>query len=195
MEFTSRDMKRKPMEEERFESLYRAHYDNVLAYVLRRASADIGDDIVTETFVVAWRRRAVMPEEPLPWFLGIARRVLANERRATQRRDAFLDRHAADLVGPITVEPTTEPGAGDILAAFKRLRESDRELLLLIAWEGLTPGEAARVMGESPLTCRVRLHRARRQFARRLTEVGQVDDAGQKFTTPRLPLNPRQEQS
>jgi RNA polymerase sigma-70 factor (ECF subfamily) len=192
MQFTSRDMKR--MDEERFESLYRAHYDNVLGYVLRRASADIADDIVTETFVVVWRRRAVMPEDPLPWFLGIARRVLANERRTVQRQNAFLDRYAADLVGPITVEPATQPGAGDILAAFKRLRESDREVLLLVAWEGLTPSEAARVMGESPLTYRVRLHRARRQFAR-LLELGQVDRAGQKLTTPRLPLNPRQEQS
>jgi RNA polymerase sigma-70 factor, ECF subfamily len=181
------------IDEERFESLYRAHYDAVLGYVLRRARAEIADDVVAETFTVAWRRRAVAPDDPLPWLLGIARRVLANEQRGARRRDAFLLRRAPDLVGPATTELTIGRAAKDILQALQRLRPRDRELLLLVAWEGLAPTQAARVLGESPLTCRVRLHRARRRLASVLMELGQLDGDEQDSSAAHPQLTPRQE--
>jgi RNA polymerase sigma-70 factor, ECF subfamily len=177
------------MDRERFESLYRAHHDNVLGYVLRRTRPEIADDVVAETFVVAWRRRDTAPaEEPLPWLLGIARRVLANERRAVRRRDAFLGRHAPELVGRAGERPS-DPTARSVLQALKQLGERERELLLLVAWEGLTPSQAARVLGETPVTCRVRLHRARRQLARILAERGEEEAA----TGHAAPLAARQE--
>ena len=80
-----------------FERLYRANYDRVLAYGLRRTDPERARDATAETFVVAWRRLADVPPDPLPWLLGVARRVLANERRA---------------VGPArcSTGPSTTPG-------------------------------------------------------------------------------------
>jgi RNA polymerase sigma factor (sigma-70 family) len=180
------------LDETRFEELYRAHYDSVLGYVLRRAAPEIADDVVAETFVVAWRRRAIVPKEPLPWLLGIARRVLATERRTTRRREAFLGRHAADLLAQPVSEPDATIAARDVLRALKDLRDRDRELLLLVAWEGLTPSGAAEVLGESALVCRVRLHRARRQLARRLAQSN-IDDAQLLTSNHAARLRPRQE--
>jgi RNA polymerase sigma-70 factor (ECF subfamily) len=130
----------------------------VLAYCLRRRP-ETAEDALAETFAVAWRRRDAIPQEPLPWLYGVARRVLANQRRSARRQTAVADRLAAE---PQTERREVEP----ILAALARLRPADRELLLLVAWEGLTPAQAARTLGTSAAACRVRLFRARRRLER-----------------------------
>ena len=60
----------------RFEALYREHGGAVRRYVRRRAEAQSADDVVADVFVVAWRRLSDIPDDPLPWLLGVARRVL-----------------------------------------------------------------------------------------------------------------------
>lgn len=151
--------------EGRFEALYGEHYEPVLAYVLRRAPAALAGDIVADVFLVAWRRLEDVPDEPLPWLLGVARKTLANERRGGRRRVALLAAleenrgEVADVVGR-QVQVVGQ--------AVKRLGETDRELLRLIAWDGLTTREAATVLGISHAACRVRLHRARRRLSREL---------------------------
>jgi RNA polymerase sigma-70 factor (ECF subfamily) len=74
--------------EQEFEALFRAHAGRVRSYVARRV-AEGRDDAVAETFTVAWRRLEDVPEDALPWLLGVARRVLANQGRAAQRRVAL----------------------------------------------------------------------------------------------------------
>jgi RNA polymerase sigma-70 factor (ECF subfamily) len=74
--------------QQRFERLFRTHHAAVLAYVRRRASTERVDDAVAETFLVAWRRLDRVPDEPLPWLLGVARKVLATGARAERRRRA-----------------------------------------------------------------------------------------------------------
>jgi RNA polymerase sigma-70 factor (ECF subfamily) len=149
----------------RFEALYAEHYRRVLGYVLRRAPADVAADVVADVFLVAWRRLERVPDEPLPWLLAVARKTLANERRGGYRRAALLDaleeprRH---------VEMTVDPELQSLADAVDRLGETDRELLKLIAWDGLTRLEAARVLGISHAACRVRLHRLRRRLAAEL---------------------------
>jgi RNA polymerase sigma-70 factor (ECF subfamily) len=69
----------------RFEELYRTHAGAVLAFAHRRAAEDVAEDVLSEVFLVAWRRLEDVPEQPLPWLLGVARRVLANRRRAESR--------------------------------------------------------------------------------------------------------------
>ncbi len=148
-------------DDERFESLYRQHAGTVLSYARRRTSAAVAEDVVAEVFLVAWRRLAEVPSCPRPWLLGVARRTLANQRRSGVRQDALRDRLAADHE---VISPPADGIERPVLRALARLRESDRELLLLLAWEGLSTSEAAEVLGIRPRTLSVRLHRARRQL-------------------------------
>jgi RNA polymerase sigma-70 factor (ECF subfamily) len=136
----------------------------VRAYALRRVASQAADDVVADVFVVAWRRLDAVPSEPLPWLLGVARRVLANRRRGERRAAALRLRLAA---GEPQTPVASGPPASDprVAAALADLSPRDRELLMLIAWEGLSVSEAAQVLGLRPGTVAVRLHRARRRLA------------------------------
>jgi RNA polymerase sigma-70 factor, ECF subfamily len=156
----------------RFELLYAKHAPAVKAYVLRRSDPSTADDVVAEVFVVCWRRFEEIPIDPLPWLLGVARRVLSTQRRGERRRVALQDRLAHTTGHPVArMEDEALAGIADtaLAAALARLGESDRELLLLIAWEGLSPAQAANVLGVKPSTARVRLLRARRRLTRLLS--------------------------
>lgn len=158
-------------EERLFETHFRGYAGRVHAFALRRTNAETAQDITAETFLVAWRRREEMPPEPLPWLYGIARGVLANERRTSNRALSLTARLAAEPAAP-------DSGCDDnheILQALASLREGDREALLLSAWEGLSTREAANVVGCSAATFAVRLHRARIRLARVL---GKPDHEG-----------------
>jgi RNA polymerase sigma-70 factor, ECF subfamily len=153
---------------ERFERLYTAHYASVLAYALRRAPRAEADDVVAETFTIAWRRLADVPADPRPWLYEVARRVLANRRRTDARREALLDRlrHAPAIApdDPVDLE--------SLATVFTALPEHEREALALVAWEGLATRDAARAAGCSGAAMRVRLHRARRRLRRALDASG-----------------------
>lgn len=175
----------------RFELLYAKHAPAVKAYVLRRADASTADDVVAEVFVVCWRRFDEVPVDPLPWLLGVARRVLSTQRRGERRRGALHDRlvqtagesifevpddfaaKSADGSTGATVQSEDGALAGvadaTLTEALARLNESDLELLLLIAWDGLSPAEAASVLAIKPATARVRLLRARRRLTQALS--------------------------
>jgi RNA polymerase sigma-70 factor, ECF subfamily len=141
---------------QRLEQIYAEHREAVRAYVRRRAPEAVVDDVVSETFVVCLRRIDRVPEEPLPWLYAVARKTLANERRKRAR----IGRSQELLVG----EP--EPvGDGVLAAAFNGLSERDREILRLVAWEGLSLTDAATALGCSGVACRVRYHRAKSRLA------------------------------
>jgi len=148
-----------------FERLFRTHYGAVRAYVLRRAPASAADDIVAETFVVAWRRLDSLSDDPLPWLLGVARRNLANHHRSERRRGALVTRLLSSGADHDPGwEPPTEMSA-ELTAAMNALPARQREALLLLAWEGLDSTRAAKAAGCTPAAFRVRLHRARRRVA------------------------------
>jgi RNA polymerase sigma-70 factor (ECF subfamily) len=153
-----------------FERLFAAHYWAVRSYVLRRAPSAAVEDVVAETFLVAWRRPDAVRGDPLPWLFGVARRVLANQHRADRRRGALTAR-LQSLAGRPTLgwEPPAAMSAG-LAAAMGELSAREREALLLVAWEGLDPGRAARAAGCSPAAFRVRLHRARHRVADHLAQ-------------------------
>lgn len=153
----------------RFELLYARHAPAVKAYVLRRSDAASADDVVAEVFVVCWRRFHELPPDALPWLLGVARRMLSTQRRSARRRAALEERLAGAGAGA-AVEPVEVTADEDrVLApALARLSDADRELLLLIAWDGLSPTQAAAVLGVKPATVRVRLLRARRRLSHAL---------------------------
>ncbi|HJQ52012.1 MAG TPA: sigma-70 family RNA polymerase sigma factor [Gaiellaceae bacterium] len=145
---------------DRLETIFCDHYEAVLAYARRRAPAAVADDVAAETFAIAWRKAEQIPPEPLPWLLGVARRVLSTHRRSAQRRIRLRERLAQ------TAEPNmpTEMVDTRLGEALNRLSERDREALLLVAWEGLAPREAAAVVGLTQTGFSVRIHRARRRL-------------------------------
>ena len=143
---------------QRFERIYEEHVDAVRAYVRRRAPESVVEDVVADVFVVALRRIDGVPRTALPWLDAVARNTLANERR--KRRDL-----------PLAVEPAYEPepvGDPQLAAAFAALSDDDREILRLVAWEGLAYRDVARVLDVSPVAARVRFHRAKVRLRARL---------------------------
>jgi RNA polymerase sigma-70 factor, ECF subfamily len=155
----------------RFEVLYRAHGGAVRSYARRRADAQTADDVTAEVFVIAWRRLDSVPDDGLPWLLGVARRVLANRRRGRAREAALHARLIAAQTTAAVSQSSQSEADHRVLQALSSLNERDREALLLIGWDGLAPAQAARVLGVSANTFAARSYRARRRFSRALAAV------------------------
>jgi RNA polymerase sigma factor (sigma-70 family) len=142
----------------RFEALFREHHSAVRAYARRRVPSETVDDIVSETFLVVWRRLDQVPEPALPWLLTVARNVVGTEWRGAARRQRLWLKAQSGHVERDDPEPDIADGR--VVAALARLKERDREALTLGAWDGLTPAQAAAVLGEPSDRFRQRLHRA-----------------------------------
>jgi DNA-directed RNA polymerase specialized sigma24 family protein len=154
--------------EQRFREIYSRHVEAVTAYVRRRSVSASVEDVVAETFLVCWRRLDRVPDEPLPWLYAVARKTLANERRAGRRRAA----PAGGLDAVVGTGDLPElPSDPVLVQAFALLGEDDREVLRLVAWEQLSLRDAATALGCSYLACRVRFHRARRRLAAHLQRL------------------------
>jgi RNA polymerase sigma-70 factor (ECF subfamily) len=147
---------------ERFEIIYSRHAPTLKGYVMRRAPPSIADDVVADVFTVCWRRLEDVPDDPLPWLIGVAARVLRTHRRGETRRLRLGERLADSE--PITTSEAPAVENATLGIALERMRDIDRELLLLIAWDGLSPTQVASVLGIAPVTVRVRLHRARNRL-------------------------------
>jgi RNA polymerase sigma-70 factor (ECF subfamily) len=167
-----------------FAALYDAHHGRVFAYVVSRIGHAAADEVVSDTFLIAWRRWADVPDPALPWLLGVARNVIREQVRADDRRDTLVtDLRAwastSEMTGGDPADEVTERAA--VLRALSKLTPDDRELLTLVAWHGLTPQDVVRVLGCSAATYFVRLHRARRRLGRALDD----EPEGEAFV-PRL---------
>ncbi|MFM9555775.1 MULTISPECIES: RNA polymerase sigma factor [Streptomyces] len=177
----------RPMDDPQgFEEVYRRTYLPVLRFLRRRLPANTAEDAAAEVFLAAWRNRHELRGKELPWLYGIARRVAANTVRARGRADRLDDRIRAHHDDGF--EPAAEEAVLDMLGArgaLGRLPEHEQEVLLLVAWDGLSVRDAARVMGCSSGAFRVRMHRARR-----LLEAAVAADEAQVPGT-RLPVDGR----
>jgi RNA polymerase sigma-70 factor (ECF subfamily) len=154
-----------------FDATLRELLPDLLAYFGRRLdSPDDAADALGETLLALWRKRQAAPEDPeraRQYSFGIARNVLAAARRGRLRRRALADRLAEDLaVAWAEAPPSGDP---ELPAALAELSERDRELLLLVAWEGFGVAEAGAVLGLRPDAARQRYSRARARLRERLT--------------------------
>jgi RNA polymerase sigma-70 factor (ECF subfamily) len=130
------------------------------------------EDVLADTFLVAWRRRAEIPHPALPWLYGVCLRTISTHRRSGRRR--------ARLRGLLAVQPfASGRDPADVHAersginrAFAELSDGEREALRLIAWDGLSTEDAAAVLGVSPGAFRVRFHRAKRSLEKHLAAAG-----------------------
>lgn len=153
-----------------FVEVVRRHEVAVHKFLARRAGRDAADDLLGEVWVRAFGgRHTFRPEhaDALPWLYGIARNVLRAHWRTARASRTTTGDGAEDVEEP--VDPWDEvverldsaAWARELAAAVRELPSACREVLLLVAWEELTPGEAAEVLGIPQGTARSRLHRAR----------------------------------
>jgi RNA polymerase sigma-70 factor, ECF subfamily len=148
--------------EARFNRLYEDHFEAVRRYVWRR-DPSIADDIVAETFLVAWRRLDDVPTSPRAWLVGVARNARLNVRRGANRQRAVAERLAEATPSPTAL---VDAAVSEVIGiALEDLSERDREVLLLSVWDDLDRAAIAAVLGCSRANVSVRLHRARRRFA------------------------------
>lgn len=165
----------------RFEALARTVTEPLHRYLLRRAEPDQVDDVLSETLLVLWRRIEDVPgleasehlpdpDAVLPWCYGVARGCLANARRADRRRRSLLERLSTWRMesGPTESPEQADTDHTELQEALAHLRPLDREIVLLWAYEELTPSRIAEVTGLSANAVSIRLHRAKKKLAARL---------------------------
>ncbi|TCC04106.1 sigma-70 family RNA polymerase sigma factor [Kribbella soli] len=158
---------------EDFAVLFDLHAPAIHRYIARRLGTGEADDLVAQTFLIAFERRdsyRESPSGPLPWLYGIATNLIRRRRRdeirqyrAYSRSDpgaapAGADTLSAEVVDRVDAETTSRALAG-VLAG---LRQTDRDVLLLYAWEDLSYPEIAAALKIPAGTVASRLHRARR---------------------------------
>jgi len=166
-------------EPEYFTAVFRRHAPYIQRYVVRRLGRDAADDIVAETFLLAFRQRDSYDQtrsDARPWLYGIATNLIGQHRRAEIRLYRALARTGAD---PVTesftdrvddrVSATT--ASRRLAAALARLSEELRDTLLLVAWGDLSYEETATALGVPVGTVRSRISRARSALRRSLGDT------------------------
>ncbi|MET8308433.1 RNA polymerase sigma factor [Micromonospora sp. NPDC005173] len=158
-----------------FAAVFDRHYRHIYAYAARRLGRDLAEDVASETFLVAFDRRAgydTTRADARPWLYGIASNLIARQGTAESRRYKMLaqlghgdrvDTHD-DAVGRLDATAVR----GRLAAALARLPQPVRDVLLLVAWAGLNQNEAAAALDIPPGTARSRLHRARQEMRQAL---------------------------
>jgi RNA polymerase sigma factor (sigma-70 family) len=166
-------------EPEHFTELFRRHAPRIQRYVVRRLGQDAADDIVAETFLLAFRQRDSYDQtrgDAQPWLYGIATNLIGRHRRAEIRLYRALARTGADPV----VEPFTDrvddrvsasTASRRLAVGLARLSEELRDALLLVAWGDLSYQEAATALGVPVGTVRSRVSRARSTLRRALGDT------------------------
>lgn len=172
-----------------FEAMFEMHERRLLGYALRRVSVEAdAEDVVAETFAIVWRRMTSAPpaSDALPWLFGIARRVIANQRRGVARRLRLMVRMRDRVAsGPPSISDSPA------IEALARLRSEDQELLRLVAWEGLSHAEAGVVLGISANAVAIRIHRARRRLSDEVARIKANDVKGSEPSRTDLPVEAR----
>ncbi|MGI5397573.1 RNA polymerase sigma factor [Streptomyces sp. CA-251251] len=160
---------------EAFRELFRDHARLVHRHAVRvTGDWTIAEDVVSLTFLEAWRLRARLRDEgdsARPWLMGIAVNVLRNTTRAARRHQRALERlPAREGVPDFADEVVGRMADADQLTAarqgLKRLNRSEREVFTLVVWSGLGYAETAAVLGVPAGTVRSRLSRARKRLSK-----------------------------
>jgi RNA polymerase sigma factor (sigma-70 family) len=184
-------IERSRQEPDCFAGIFDRHSTGILRYVHTRLGPDLAEDVTAETFLAAFRRRdhydPAWPDAR-PWLYGIAIRLIGKHRRAESRYRRMLAATpapvAADDFGDRSAERVTAQQFRPRLAAvLDELPSQDREVLLLVAWAGLTYEEAAQALGLTVSAVRSRLHRIRVKTRAALggadpTQLIEEDDRG-----------------
>jgi RNA polymerase sigma factor (sigma-70 family) len=181
--------------EERFHALFEEHYRAVARFLrTRRHEPADADDLIAGVFEVVWRQMDKVPEgrEALPWLLGIARNLSRNARRKSQREASFVNELSATTLPWDEMPVEDRAASAEVMGALAQLKPVDRDLILLVAWDELTPTEAGQVLGLRPVTARSRLHRARQRL-RGLLQESAAPSAGAPQTSSRCGVSSQED--
>lgn len=176
-------------EPELFTHVYERHAADIHAYIARRLGPEVAEDLLAETFVLAFEKRARFDRARgavRPWLYGIATNVVARHRRTEARRLHALARAAArpepgggwELADAVADRLSAAGLRGELMAALAAMPGRNRDVLLLMAWGGLSHEEVARSLGLRPGAVRTRLHRARRSLREALEGI---DTTGEEW--------------
>lgn len=150
--------------------MVQTHSRAIVKYFARRGPRQDAEDLASEVFVVAWRRRDDVPKEAvLPWLYRTAGFVLANHRR----KSIDLAVEHVPETGSVRIDADPELTAlfdAELRGALASVGERDRRILLLHAWEGLAGDELAAVLGISRSGADAALSRARKRLREAWTE-------------------------
>lgn len=175
------------LEPDAFEGLVDLHSADLHAYLSRRSTTEVADDLLADVWLAAFSGRGGYDPElgsVRGWLFGIARHVLQNYyRRHKLRLRLFRIERPLDESAAIDARLDAAALVPALREALRSLPAVERELLLLVAWEHLTPSEAGQVLGIPAGTARSRLHRARQRMDERLAVSSQEQD---ETTTDRL---------
>lgn len=157
--------------ESTFRELFDAAYDDLLEFVKRRTDLLVADDVVADTFLVAWRRLNDVPDsldEARAWLFTVAHNLLRNQRRSEQRQQKLALRILREPEGDAGGDADAVATHVDLTRAWQHLSPADQEALTLTAIEDLTGPQAAHVLGISRTAFSLRLLRARRRLRQHL---------------------------
>jgi RNA polymerase sigma factor (sigma-70 family) len=157
--------------EERFRALHESTFADLLRFVERRVPPDEAEDIVSTVYLTAWRRHAELPEDARPWLFAVARRTMANQTRGWLRRRALDVRLTATGQHEVPDGSSGTAARLDLQRAWRSLSAADREVLALVAFDGLTSDQAATVLSIRRSTFTMRLARARLRLQAALDPV------------------------
>ncbi|WBB67657.1 RNA polymerase sigma factor [Micromonospora sp. WMMD812] len=176
-------------EPERFATVFDRYYLQIHGYAARRLGGSLADDIAAETFLIAFdlrERYDTARADARPWLYGIASNLIARHQRTEVRQYralARVDRFdvAEGHADRVAVRIDVEAVRGQLAAALAKVAARDRDVLLLVAWAGLSCEEAAGALGIPAGTARSRLHRARKKVRAALggadpTVIGKDND-------------------
>lgn len=152
------------------DALLRELVPDLLGYFASRLDKrEDAADAVADTLLVLWRKRRALPddhEDARRYAFGVARKVLGSARRGAVRRNALADRLRAVISEEAVNDP--EPDT-ELRSALAALTPKDREIVLLVAWDGFSVADAGRILGVSPEAARARYSRARARLRQQLT--------------------------
>ena len=160
----------------RFVEIYESFYGHVYAFCRRRVGTDRVDDVVAETFLVAWKRISHVPEgtDALRWLYAVAYRVVGHQWRRSARRRA-LGRRLASIavaeIGPPEDFVVVSEDSAQVLDAASRLKPSDRELLTMALWDELSYRDIASILEISASAVKQRVYEAKRRLTREFNRL------------------------
>src|SRR5665213_194712 len=181
----------------RFEALYEANYKPIYAYVYRRVphwSSDV-PDVVSEVFATAWRRISDLPPAPEDrlWLFGVAHNCLREHHRRWSHRLQLLSHLGAQPNRVEVLETAVDPRHLRVRAALQELRPLDREVILLVYWDGLNHVEAASVLGCSVNAVALRIKKAKARLETKLGFSSPATDFSKD--TSSIPISPKEQLS
>lgn len=171
---------------EQFSALFDRYAATLYRYVSFRLGRELAEDLVGETFLIAFRRRHtydIAYRDARPWLLGIATKLVTGHRRSEVSRYRALERQspAQPVEGPeeaIARDMTARGSRTALLDALAKLSRGDRDVLLMVAWSDMTYDEAARALGIPVGTVKSRLNRARRKVRHALGGINPLEEHG-----------------